>query len=140
MRAQPQNRMLFLSASTLFKALNRKMNEPFIPKHNICESHFMDKYLFSCDGNIYFCDCINEGENVIGTYYPHISINEEEVRKLANRSVLNNKCKNCPYKFVCLGGCPLSAQGKNQEFSCGIFADEDVLDNLEFNYYWIPRQ
>lgn len=49
----------------------------------------------------------------------------------------SKKCKKCPYKFVCLGGCPLSSRTKHEEMSCGIFGDEELLDDLEFNYYWI---
>lgn len=52
---------------------------------------------------MYFCDCINENEGVVGTFYPEMSINNDEVDRLINRSVMNNKnVKKCPYKFVCL--------------------------------------
>jgi len=128
------------SSAKLYSALGRPLNERSLPKHQRCRSNFLANYYFSCDGNVYFCDCIYEGSGKVGTYYPNISIEEETVSKLKNRSVINNdKCRACAYKFVCLGGCPVSATGKGEEMSCGVFTDEDFLDNLEFNLNSIPR-
>jgi len=127
---------LFLSSAILYKALRRNKNEPFIPRHQRCDSRLLSYYRFSCDGNVYFCDCVqDDGSDAIGTYYPHISIDESAVDRLLKRSVLNNnECQKCVYKFICLGGCPLSAKGQGTEMSCGIYADDEILDNLEFDY------
>ncbi|MCL2400735.1 MAG: radical SAM protein [Defluviitaleaceae bacterium] len=136
MRMQP----LFLSSSKLFEALGRSNNEPMIPKHQRCNSSFLANYYFACDGNVYFCDCVDDGKGVVGTYFPNISVDKDIVSKLQNRSTMNNdKCRICPYKFVCLGGCLLSARKQNKEMVCGIYEDEEILDNLEFNYYWITN-
>ena len=105
------------------------------PEHQRCNGRFLSNYYFSCNGKVYFCDCINENDGVVGTYFPGISIDEAAVSGLLNRSVMRiEKCKSCAYKFICLGGCPLAARTKNEEVSCGIFADENILDNLEFDY------
>ncbi len=126
------------SYSSLFKILNRPKNEPYIPKHQRCNSQFLKNYYFSCNGKVYFCDCVHESDGVVGTYYPNISIDETAVSNLLNRSVMKNeRCKKCAYKFVCLGGCPISARTKNTEMVCGIYGDEDILDNLEYDYHWI---
>ena len=127
---------LFQSASKLHEFLGRPKNELAMPEHQKrCCSKYTSRYYFSCDGNVYFCDCIGEKNIIIGTFYPNISINQDEVDKLLNRSVMtNSKCRACAYKFVCLGGCPLSAVNKGEEMTCGIFADEEILDNLEYNY------
>ncbi len=128
----------FPSYSPFFNVLNRPKNEPYIPKFQRCNSNFLSKYYFSSNGKVYFCDCIHESDGVVGTYYPNISIDETAVSNLLNRSVMSNeRCKNCAYKFVCLGGCPISARTKNTEMACGIYGDEDILDNLEYNYHWI---
>ena len=125
----------FMSATTLFKALGRPKNEPFIPKHQRCSSELLSVCYFSCDGNVYFCECVHEGKGVLGTFYPKISLYDNIASGLLNRSVMKNAtCRKCVYKFVCLGGCPATAAVKNTEMDCGIFADEEVLDNLEFNY------
>ncbi|SUY46504.1 radical SAM domain-containing protein [Clostridium putrefaciens] len=129
---------LFPSYSRLFKVLSRSKNEPYLPKHRRCESEFLSKYYFSCNGNIYFCDCFDENDGIVGTFYPNINLDETAISNLLNRSVLQNKkCNDCAYKFVCLGGCPISARTKQVEMACGIYSDEVFLDNLEFNYYWI---
>src|SRR5699024_786565 len=128
----------FPSYLTLFKVLNRPKNEPYTPKFQRCNSQFLSNYYFSCDGKVYFCDCINENDGIVGTYFPNISIDENAVSNLLNRSVIRNeRCKKCAYKFICLGGCPIAARTKNTEMACGIFGDEDILDSLEYNYYWI---
>lgn len=130
----------FPSYSTLFKVLNRPKNEPYIPKYQRCNSQFLANYYFSCNGKVYFCDCVDENDGVVGTYFPNISIDETAVSNLLNRSVMRNeRCKKCAYKFICLGGCPISARTKNAEMSCGIYADEDILDNLEYDYRWIRQ-
>lgn len=130
--------LTFPSAINLFRILSRPNSEDFFPKIQRCDTSFLSKCYFSCNGKVYFCDCINENEGIVGTFYPEISINNNEVDKLINRNVINSKkCKKCPYKFVCLGGCPLSSRTKHEEMSCGIFGDEELLDDLEFNYYWI---
>jgi len=130
----------FPSSSILFRALGRPMGEPSVPKHQRCKSNFLHNYYFSCDGNIYFCDCIREGKGTVGTYYPNIFVDSDAVTKLANRNVMSNdKCRPCAYKFFCLGGCPLSDAGKGTEMNCGIFSDEDIMDNLEFNYQWVAN-
>lgn len=128
----------FPSYSTLFNILNRPKNEPYMPKHQRCNSQFLANYYFSSNGKVYLCDCIRESDGVVGTYFPRISIDETVVYNLLNRSVMGNeRCRKCVYKFVCLGGCPISARTKNTEMACGIYADEDILDNLEFDYYCI---
>jgi|GEM_PF-1068708 len=125
----------FPSFTTLLKVLGRPVNEPYKPEHQRCNGRFLSNYYFSCNGKVYFCDCINENDGVVGTYFPGISIDEAAVSGLLNRSVMRiEKCKSCAYKFICLGGCPLAARTKNEEVSCGIFADENILDNLEFDY------
>jgi len=128
----------YLSLSTLAKAIFRPKNTPFIPEHQRCNSTFLAKYYFSCDGDIYHCDCVHEGDGVLGTYYPSVSINSSATDKLLKRSVMTSeKCKACAYKFVCLGGCPMAARAKGVDMYCGAFADDEIMDNLEYNHNWI---
>jgi len=132
------NSPLFLSAVVLYRALGRKANVPMEIKAQRCNSGFLSNYYFSCDGNVYFCGCVGAGKGTVGTYYPNITLNEEMIEKLRSRSIVSNKkCWECMYKYVCLGGCPLSATDKGAETSCGIFGDEEIMDNLEFNYHLI---
>ena len=138
--AHVSQQSLFPSATILFRILNRPINKPSLPKHQRCQSNFLENYYFSCDGNVYFCECVLEGKGIVGTYYPNTSIDNDAIAKLSNRSVMNNdKCHTCAYKFICLGGCPITAVGKDRDINCGIFADENILDNLEFDYQWMLK-
>ena len=113
--------------------IGRPNNEPFLPRHIRCNTGVLSNYFFAPDGKVYFCECMQKDKGVVGTYYPEITINRELVEQLASRSVLRNeKCRECPYKFVCLGNCPKSAEAKGLEMSCGVFAEPDILGNLEF--------
>jgi len=124
------------SSVSLLRALSRAANEPMTLKHQRCRSDFLANYYFACDGNVYFCDCIENGKGVVGTYFPHASIDRDAISVLQNRSVMNhNKCRHCAYKFVCLGGCILSSLYKNEEMSCGIYGDDEILDNLKFDLF-----
>ena len=123
------------SCSTLMKMMTRSQNKPYLPKCTHCRNGILDNYYFSCNGKVYYCDCIEDDEGIVGTFFPEIILYEDAVRSILSRSVLSNaKCKTCPYKFVCLGGCHLAARTKKQDMACGIFGDEDILDNLEFDY------
>jgi len=126
----------FASISHIWRLISRDDNTPFLPKSIRCNTSFLSNYYFSPNGNIYFCDCMDKDKGIIGTYYPKISLNTDIINKLSSRSVMTNeKCKECPYKFVCLGNCPLASIMKDEEMSCGIFAEPRILDNLEYPYY-----
>ncbi len=124
-----------LSSSNLFKVLSRPKNQVYYPRIYRCGIKKLAKCYFGCNGNVYYCDCIDEKRGIIGTFYPYTDLNKIEISKLLNRNIeTNEKCKKCSYKFICLGGCPLSSIAKDKNESCGIFKDEKILDNLEFDY------
>lgn len=123
------------SCSTLLKIMSRPHNEPHIPKCNRCRNGILDNYYFSCNGKVYYCDHIQDDEGVVGTFFPEKRLYDDVVKSILSRNVFSDdKCKTCPYKFVCLGGCHLAARTKKLDMNCGIFGDEDILDNLEFDY------
>ena len=127
-----------LGLNPLYRVMGRDNNEPYIPKHIRCKSNPLSNYVFAPDGNIYFCICLSDESGIIGTYHPKISLNESVISGLANRSVFaNEECKKCPYKFVCLGDCPKSAEGQWSDMSrmsCGPFKYPEIMDNIEFDY------
>jgi len=127
---------ILLSLEKLSSAIYRPKNKPFSPQHMYCNTRILSKCYFSCNGRVYFCECWDEKKGIIGEYFPNISLDEKAVLELANRSIMNNNnCAKCAYKFVCLGSCPKSAEAKGLEMSCGIFDNDYILDNLEFNYF-----
>jgi radical SAM protein with 4Fe4S-binding SPASM domain len=126
----------FAGLSTLWSMIARANNEPFKPSHNRCDTRFMANYQFTPDGDVYFCECFHKGKGIVGTYYPEVSLNEDVIKKLAFRSVVTNKkCTRCPYKFICLGNCPKSAEAKGEEMTCGVFLNDEIMNNLEYNYF-----
>lgn len=125
----------FLSSSNLFRVLSRPKDQVYYPRIYRCGIKKLSKCYFGCNGNIYYCDCIDENRGIIGTFYPYADLKKFEISNLLNRNIMTNeKCKKCCYKFICLGGCPLSSIAKDKNESCGIFKDEKILDNLEFDY------
>lgn len=123
------------SLAVLNKILMRELNEPYLPQCSRCRNEFLANYYFSCNGRVYHCDCIEDDIGVVGEFYPEIKLYKDEVKRNHNRTIFaNKKCKTCAYSYVCLGGCPLSARAKQEEMSCGIFANEDILNNLEFDH------
>jgi len=124
------------SMSVLAEIMTRSHNTPYSPRDRRCNTAPLKNYYFSPTGNVYLCDCPNIDTGIVGTYYPEASLYEEVITELKNRNVFKvEKCKPCAYKFVCLGNCPLSSLTKRTEVSCGIFANEEILDNLQFNYF-----
>jgi len=136
-----QSNLTFDSISILWRIITRPDNNPYMPRTVRCDTSFLSKCYFSPNGNVYFCDCMDKDKNIIGTYYPEISLDEKAVKKLASRSVMNDdRCKECAYKFVCFGSCPLSSAIKGKDMSCGAFVDQNIMDNLEYPYYEIMQQ
>ena len=125
----------FLGLSKLFKLIGRPANEPFIPKHNFCNTSFLSNCFFVPNGKIYFCHCFDEDKGIVGTYYPKVSLCNDAINQLSTRSVMKHeKCRRCPYKFVCLGNCPKVQECLGEEMTCGVYLDSDIMDNLEYNY------
>lgn len=121
--------------SVLQRIMARTENKPCLPGCARCNFGILGNYHFSCNGNIYFCDLIEEDRGILGTFYPEASLDEKAVDSLYNRTILSEpKCVKCAYKYVCLGGCLHSSTAKGQRMNCGIFQNEELLDNLEFDY------
>jgi len=126
----------FIGLTTLWMMVSRTDNKPHMPRNVRCSTNFPANLYFSPNGKIYFCDCMDSERGIIGAYYPKINLDMDMIEKLNSRSVMNyEKCRECPYKFVCLGNCPLAAFSKGEEMSCGVFADTEIMDNLEYPYY-----
>jgi len=133
------NQSLFMSTSYLYEQLARPRNKMMEYKKQLCAEKYLSKYHFSSNGKIYLCDCAHENKGVIGTYHPKHDIKSSDLSDFHKRNIMDStECAECKYKFVCLGGCYISASFKNKKTTCGVFANEYVMDNLEFNYHSIP--
>ena len=129
------------NASILHRMMSRIDNSPYMPKCTRCNCEFLSNYYFSCDGNIFLCDMIGDEHSVLGTYYPEAGLDFNAVEALYNRTIFSDpKCAKCTYKYVCLGGCPHSANAKREKMNCNIFSSEEILDNLEYDYSMVIQQ
>ncbi len=127
--------------TALMQMISRVENTPSLPRCVRCKCDILANYFFACNGKVYLCDIVDDNIGVLGTFYPEANLDHEAVMALYNRTILlDPKCAQCPYKFVCLGGCPHSAYAKGQKMTCGVFESEEFLDNLEFDYTAIIRQ
>lgn len=104
------------------------------PKTYRCKAMFFNNHFFSAEGKVYLCDCIQVEKGVLGTYFPKVDIDFTAVQELAfeNPIYSHEKCKSCIYKYVCLGGCPLMNCILGKKAVCGLFEDEELLDNLHY--------
>ena len=129
------------NASILQQMMSRLENSPYMPKCTRCKFELLSNYFFSCDGEVYLCDMIGDEYGVLGSYYPEAELDFNAVEALYNRTIFSDpKCAKCTYKFVCLGGCPHSANAKKEKMNCSIFSNEEILDNLEFDYSMIVQR
>jgi uncharacterized protein len=72
------------------------------------------QFIFDPYGDIYPCwDSVGIEKHRIGRYIPELSLNEN-YEKWSNRTVaVIDECLNCPYLFLCKGGCPYYAMREN---------------------------
>lgn len=113
----------------------RGYNKPYLPRCKRCRRERLANYFFACDGKVYHCDCLEDNMGAVGVFFPAPELFEDVVKQISETTILKqDKCRKCPYKYVCLGGCALVARAKGKFMDCGIFAHGDILDNLEFDY------
>ena len=119
----------------LVQKILRGKNVFIEPSMMLCTARFFDKLFFAADGKVYICDCGQKDKGVLGTYYPTVSLNMDKINDMVFHAPIfyDKECKLCPYKYLCLGGCPLIASVQNRSKFCGIYANESILDNLSCN-------
>ncbi len=75
------------------------------------------EWAFDYTGTIYSCTAtVGKKDEVLGTYYPQITKNNDIIAEWEERDVLSIKeCKNCSLQLVCGGGCASIAKNKSGE-------------------------
>ena len=101
-----------------------------------CSANIMDNLIFAPDGYVYNCN-LSLSNNRIGQFFPNIVIYEDVIELYKNRKPeLLKKCKKCKMKLFCKGGCPISSLSQDNTIMvgyCGLWKDEDLLNNIELN-------
>lgn len=86
-----------------FLAENGELPDPLFDSCPACKT----EWAFDYSGSIYSCTAtVGKSGEVLGTFYPVISLNKELVEEWQERDVTSiNECKNCNLQHACGGGC-----------------------------------
>ncbi len=73
------------------------------------------EWAFDYMGKIYSCTAtVGKSDELLGTFYPNVTINKEAVEDWQNRDVTTiDKCKTCNVQLACGGGCGSVAKNRN---------------------------
>lgn len=109
------------------------MSGNFVQKAYRCDILREASYVFSPTGYVFLCYSSPEVCK-IGSYYPNVYIDENQIHRLSERNTLKmEKCTGCIYKTICRGGCVVSALESGLDISepfCGVFSDESILNRF----------
>jgi radical SAM protein with 4Fe4S-binding SPASM domain len=109
------------------------INGNFIQNAYRCDILRQASYVFSPTGYVFLCYSSPEVCK-IGSYYPDVCIDENQIYRLSERNTLKMaKCTGCIYKTICRGGCVVSALESGFDISepfCGVFSDESILNRF----------
>ncbi|QUI21744.1 radical SAM protein [Vallitalea pronyensis] len=113
----------------------REINTLYKPKVYACDCHIHPNYKFDPDGNVYFCQmAFGLNSSKIASFYPNIEINKDIISKMKERNIFNmDECKNCSFKLVCGGGCPLPILINNKnplKSNCEAFNNIEAISKL----------
>lgn len=118
-----------LSRALISKVLGHKLTT------YACEALFAATFTFAPDGCVYFCNATRSKQGRIGLFYPHVEVDFHMLDILKKRNVLNmSQCKNCKYRFVCGGGCPVSSikhYGDVEHPFCSYWKDPEIIALFE---------
>lgn len=96
---------------TKYISENGQLPTPLFDSCPACKT----EWAFDYTGTIYSCTATvgKKGEE-LGTYYPVITKNEDEIENWQNRDITTiAKCKNCEVALACGGGCASVAKNQN---------------------------
>jgi uncharacterized protein len=99
---------LFRNLEYMITTLGGKIS---FPRFQYCESNSLGCYTFGTDNNIYLCaEAIGHQSSAVGTYHPKFDLNDQEIARWNNRSILTiDKCRDCSVATFCGGGCAYAA-------------------------------
>lgn len=99
----------------------------------LCNVDETRNLMFAPNGKAYWCICTNYSANGIGAYGDDANIEEsvELIWKYINRNVFDlQDCKECEFRYICLGGCTFFAKSTDDKF-CGLYGKREFWDRLE---------
>jgi uncharacterized protein len=94
-----------------FLSENGSLPDPLFDSCPACKT----EWAFDYTGHIYPCTAtVGKTEESLGTYYPDVSSNKNQVKEWGKRDVTSiPECKNCSVQLACGGGCGSVAKNKS---------------------------
>ncbi len=123
-------RKLFPGSINLKDALTMAKNSHCYECYR-CSCLYQPDYKFLPDGTIHFCLMSSHEATKIGRYYPYIEYDIDKINSLSKRRYdKNEKCKNCKYKVLCMGGCAITGLIKTNSvegIDCSLWKNPNFL-------------
>jgi uncharacterized protein len=109
-----------------------KSGKATFPTFHRCEA-LRQHFVFDPMGGLFFCfEGAGNPKAQIGTYAPCLELFSDRVQQWTGLNTINNMhCKQCPYIFVCAGGCPWYTL-QSGKVECDPIKSEI---NLAWNYF-----
>ncbi len=96
------------------------------------------EWAFDFSGKIYSCTAtVGKTGEELGTYYPKVSKNEEQIQEWQDRDVLSiEKCTDCSLQLACGGGCASVAKNNHGSVNSPDCRPIKELLELGISYYF----
>lgn len=103
---------------------------------SICAA-VMNSYFLDPDGSIYTCwESAGHASLAVGSFSPDIRIDEEPLARWRNRTVTDiPACADCPFRFICCGGCALEGYRRNASFTDPVCEPVSEMLQTGFDVY-----
>lgn len=98
------------------KSINRELRAFYpITRSKLCGADSLYSFVIDSDGTLYKCwNDIGRPEKSVGNILEPIFVNMNNIEYLTLDATLNEKCSQCKYLPICMGGCPVNfAQDEN---------------------------
>jgi uncharacterized protein len=119
----------------LLSSLRRKQNTRIGFLYRRCKNFDGIGGYFAGDGKIHYCSLAEKDYGIVGSFFPDFSVNNVFLNELTNNDIFHiEECKNCLYRYICAGGCPLykmQFHDINRPF-CGLLKNKEIIENIGY--------
>jgi len=119
---------------TLVNLLDKGLLSP--PAFKNCEAH-IDTLALDLYGDIYACiESCGQKQFSVGRFLPELDIDQDELRKWRNRTILNDpECSDCDVNLICRGGCAFQAYYEKGSISAHVCSPiKEILEQALKHY------
>lgn len=122
----------FDSINYLVRSIRRTTAKPTGLRSSRCSRKDDMKLSFSPNGMVYYCNCVEPQNGIVGNYKLNEFDFERYMQYMGAPVFREEKCKKCIYRYVCGGGCrihSIARIGKGEPF-CGAFAIDEIMSRI----------